>query len=157
MRQTKARPYTSPLSFVANHFFSPRCAAPPESDATRLRTYWEGFGDAPVGCAGHVETTYKWRANDWENNLVGEGARNPSRVSVGVTYIRVAPFFVPLLAPRDDRPKQNKGASRIVNRPTSTVSARIVRGVIVLAAVPYTTPPSVPTMYSNRATNCIPP
>lgn len=41
-----------------------------ESDATRLRTYWEGFGDAPVGCAGHVETTYKWRANDWENNLV---------------------------------------------------------------------------------------
>lgn len=45
-----------------------------------------------------METTYKWRVNDWENNLVGEGA-NPLRVSVGVTYVRVAPFLSPFWHP----------------------------------------------------------
>ena len=25
-----------------------------------------------MGCEGHGEIAYKWRANDWENNLIGE-------------------------------------------------------------------------------------
>eukprot|EP00904_Undaria_pinnatifida_P012585 jgi/Undpi1/8457/HiC_scaffold_25.g10924.m1 len=41
-----------------------------ESGATRLKNFWEKFGDAPVGCEGHGEIAYKWRANDWENNLI---------------------------------------------------------------------------------------